>query len=162
MKKVNAMSCANSRLTATNPIKWLRVSMLGFAALTLAGCSLPTAKADLARQSSQTERSLRMTYGKNQQLASRACQDFSANPAPACASTKTRHEQHMVSAVLDPALLGFAPVDRREASEFSLEIARDEARKAAPPLAFGMLSGSFGQSWGYDLTLRHRTADAGL
>lgn len=155
----NAISRSTARLASINLIKWMRGGAIGFAAITLVGCSMPAAKADLERQPTRIERNARVIYGKNQQLASRACQDFSTHSARACAPSKPQEEQRTASAVLDPALLGFAPVDRRDANDFSLEIARDEARKSSSPLAFGMLSGSFGQSGGYDLTLRRRTAD---
>lgn len=159
MTTSNAMGRSMARLATINPIIWVRGGMMGLAALALAGCSMPAAKADLERQPGQTEHSARVIYGKNQQLASRSCQDFSTNSARPCATSRPQEEQRTASAVLDPALLGFAPVDRRDANDFSLEIARDEARKSATPLAFGMLSGSFGQSWSYDLTLRRRTAE---
>lgn len=58
-------------------------------------------------------------------------------------------------AALNPALLGFAPVDRRAAEDFSLEIARKKS--VADPgtqLSFGLLSATFGQSWTYNLNLR--------
>ena len=51
---------------------------------------------------------------------------------------------------LDPQLLGFMPVNRDAAREFSLEIARD-ARSEDQSLSFGMLSASFGQSFAYEL-----------
>lgn len=159
MTSSKATSSTSKTLAAFKPVKWVSTGLIACAALTLVGCSMPAAKADLERQPSQTERSARVTYGKNQQLASRACQDFSTSSARACTSAEPQAEQRMASTVLDPALLGFAPVDRREADEFSLEIARDEARKSVSPLSFGMLSGSFGQSWSYDLTLRRRTAE---
>lgn len=59
------------------------------------------------------------------------------------------------AADLDPALLGFAPVDRRAAEDFSLEIARKQnAGLAAPMLSFGMLSASFGSSYTYELSVK--------
>lgn len=59
------------------------------------------------------------------------------------------------ASALDPDLLGFAPVDRRGAEEFSLEIARKKATGSETrPLSFGMLSAAFGQSWTYDVHIR--------
>lgn len=59
------------------------------------------------------------------------------------------------AADLDPELLGFAPVDRRAAEDFSLEIARKQnAGLAAPMLSFGMLSATFGSSYSYELSLK--------
>ncbi|MGV8997796.1 MAG: hypothetical protein ACOH12_12690 [Parvibaculaceae bacterium] len=50
----------------------------------------------------------------------------------------------------DPYLLGFAPVDRRAAADFSLEIARKEnAGIDAPLLAFGMISANNLPSYSY-------------
>ncbi|MGB5948039.1 MAG: hypothetical protein WBG82_01855 [Parvibaculum sp.] len=60
---------------------------------------------------------------------------------------------------LDPDLLGFAPVDRRGAEDFSLEVARKKADSETHPLSFGMLSAAFGQSWTYDVHIRG--SDAG-
>ena len=58
------------------------------------------------------------------------------------------------AADLDPNLLGFAPVDRRAAADFSLEIARRQnAAIDAPMLSFGMLSANYGPSFSYDLKL---------
>lgn len=54
------------------------------------------------------------------------------------------------AADLDPQLLGFMPVNRDAAREFSLEIARN-ARSEDNALSFGMLSASFGQSFTYEL-----------
>lgn len=56
---------------------------------------------------------------------------------------------------LDPVLLGFAPVDRRAAEDFSLEIARKKDTVGeGSRLSFGLLSATFGQSWSYNLNLR--------
>ena len=70
----------------------------------------------------------------------------------------------VAAADLDPALLGFAPVDRRAAEDFSLEIARN--RKGAPEegsrLSFGMLSAAFGQSWNYNVSIRDADAQEKL
>ena len=54
------------------------------------------------------------------------------------------------AAAIDPKLLGFMPVDREAAEQFSLEIARD-AQSEDNSLSFGMLSASFGQSFTYEL-----------
>lgn len=61
-------------------------------------------------------------------------------------------EKKVAAADLDPELLGFVPVDRRAARDFSLEIAR-EAEKGKPreTVSFGMMSATFGQSWSYEL-----------
>jgi hypothetical protein len=63
-------------------------------------------------------------------------------------------ETTIAAADLDPMLLGFAPVDRRAARDFSLEIARETSR-AEPKqmIAFGMMSATFGQSWNYRLDM---------
>lgn len=59
------------------------------------------------------------------------------------------------AAGLDPELLGFAPVDRRAAEDFSLEIARKQnAGFTAPMLSFGMLSATFGSSYSYELSVK--------
>lgn len=60
----------------------------------------------------------------------------------------------VANASMDPQLLGFAPVDRRAAEDFSLEIARKQNQIDAPMLSFGMLSASFGSSFPYSLTMR--------
>ncbi len=66
----------------------------------------------------------------------------------------------VAAADLDPALLGFAPVDRRAAEDFSLEIARKKNTTGeGSRLSFGLLSATFGQSWSYNLNLRD-VADA--
>jgi hypothetical protein len=75
-------------------------------------------------------------------------------------------ETQVAAADIDPQVLGFAPVDRRAAHEFSLEIAREAARqKPKETIAFGMMSATFGQSWAYDLDIEpdsstQRIADA--
>ncbi len=59
------------------------------------------------------------------------------------------------AAELDPELLGFAPIDRRAAEDFSLEIARKQnAGLEAPMLSFGMLSATFGSSYTYELSVK--------
>ena len=60
----------------------------------------------------------------------------------------------VAAASIDPQLLGFAPVDRAAAEDFSLEIARKQNQIDAPMLSFGMLSASFGSSFPYSLTIR--------
>lgn len=63
-------------------------------------------------------------------------------------------EKKVAAADLDPDLLGFAPVDRRAARDFSLEIAREAARsKPDKAVSFGMMSATFGQSWSYELDI---------
>lgn len=63
-------------------------------------------------------------------------------------------EKKVAAADLDPELLGFAPVDRRAARDFSLEIAREAERgKPHETLSFGMMSATFGQSWRYELDM---------
>lgn len=60
---------------------------------------------------------------------------------------------------LQPDVLGFVPVDRRAAADFSLEIARKQHSGIdAPMLSFGMLSANYGPSVGYELKLRNTTA----
>lgn len=77
-------------------------------------------------------------------------------------------ETQVAAADLDPQVLGFAPVDRRAAHEFSLEIAREAARqKPKETMSFGMMSATFGQSWAYDLDVApdsttRRVADASM
>lgn len=66
----------------------------------------------------------------------------------------------VAAAALDPQILGFAPVDRRAAEDFSLEIARKDAKVEAPMLSFGMLSATFGSSFSYELNMRGSIADA--
>jgi len=66
----------------------------------------------------------------------------------------------IAAASLDPDLLGFAPIDRHAAEDFSLEIARKDRRGDTSHLSFGMLSAAFGQSWDYKLAIRDRKADA--
>lgn len=66
----------------------------------------------------------------------------------------------VAAAALDPQILGFAPVDRRAAEDFSLEIARKDARVEASMLSFGMLSATFGSSFSYELNMRGSLADA--
>lgn len=62
-----------------------------------------------------------------------------------------RTQETLVAAsALDPHVLGFVPVDRRAAHEFSLEIAREAARgKPRESVSFGMMSATFGQSFDY-------------
>lgn len=63
-------------------------------------------------------------------------------------------ETQVAAADLDPQVLGFAPVDRRAAHEFSLEIAREAARQEPKEaVSFGMMSATFGQSWDYRLDM---------
>ncbi|MAM96064.1 MAG: hypothetical protein CMI61_15765 [Parvibaculum sp.] len=63
-------------------------------------------------------------------------------------------ETTIAAADLDPMLLGFAPVDRRAARDFSLEIARKTSRtEPKQTIAFGMMSATFGQSWNYRLDM---------
>ncbi|MFN4354083.1 hypothetical protein [Parvibaculum sp.] len=67
----------------------------------------------------------------------------------------TKAETQVAAADLDPLVLGFAPVNRHAAHEFSLEIARAEARNAPKKaIHFGMMSATFGQSWAYDLDMK--------
>ena len=66
----------------------------------------------------------------------------------------------VADARMDPQLLGFAPVDRRAAEDFSLEIARKQNQIDAPMLSFGMLSASFGSSFPYSLTVRNADTSA--
>lgn len=69
-------------------------------------------------------------------------------------------EKTTTAADLDPNLLGFAPVDRRAAADFSLEIARRQnAPIDAPMLSFGMLSANYGPSFSYDLKLSDRAGN---
>ncbi|HEY4343007.1 MAG TPA: hypothetical protein VGN05_01565 [Parvibaculum sp.] len=76
---------------------------------------------------------------------------------------KTDTGTKVAAATLDPEVLGFAPVDRRAAEDFSLEIARknNPARIDAPMLSFGMLSATFGSSFSYGLTMRGSITDNG-
>ncbi len=66
----------------------------------------------------------------------------------------------VAAASLDPQILGFAPVNRRAAEDFSLEIARKDAKVEAPMLSFGMLSATFGSSFSYDLNMRGSLTEA--
>jgi len=72
-----------------------------------------------------------------------------AKNAPTAADVK------IADARIDPQILGFVPVDRRAAEDFSLEIARKQNQIDAPMLSFGMLSASFGSSFSYSLTMRN-------
>ncbi|MBX3509194.1 hypothetical protein [Parvibaculum sp.] len=70
----------------------------------------------------------------------------------------TKAETAVAAADLNPMVLGFAPVDRHAAHEFSLEIARNEARNGSnKAISFGMMSATFGQSWAYDLDMKPDT-----
>lgn len=70
----------------------------------------------------------------------------------------SKAETQVAAADLDPALLGFAPVNRHAAHEFSLEVARAEARREPKKtIHFGMMSATFGQSWAYDLDMKPDT-----
>lgn len=61
-------------------------------------------------------------------------------------------ETTVAAADLDPLALGFVPVDRRAAHEFSIEIARETSRREPKQaVSFGMMSATFGQSWDYEL-----------
>ncbi len=65
-----------------------------------------------------------------------------------------KRETRVAASDLDPHVLGFVPVDRRAAHEFSLEIAREAARgKPRESVSFGMMSATFGQSFDYRLDL---------
>ncbi|HUD50897.1 hypothetical protein [Parvibaculum sp.] len=66
----------------------------------------------------------------------------------------------VAAASLDPDLLGFAPIDRHAAEDFSLEIARKNRGGDTSHLSFGMLSAAFGQSWDYNLAIRDQKPDA--
>ena len=70
----------------------------------------------------------------------------------------TSSDVKVADASLDPQLLGFAPVDRRAAEDFSLEIARKQNQIDAPMLSFGMLSATFGSSFPYSLTMHRDNA----
>jgi len=85
--------------------------------------------------------------------------DFAGLPALFGGSGKAEAETQVATASLDPQLLGFAPVNRHAAHEFSLEIAR-EAAQEKKAIHFGMVSASFGQSWAYDLDIEPDTGDA--
>ena len=62
----------------------------------------------------------------------------------------SKRETRVAASELDPHVLGFVPVDRRAAHEFSLEIAREAARgKPRETVSFGMMSATFGQSFDY-------------
>lgn len=74
--------------------------------------------------------------------------------------SKPDAETKVAAARLDPEILGFAPVDRRAAEDFSLEIARKKSTTVeAPMLSFGMLSATFGSSFPYELSMRGSLAD---
>jgi len=76
---------------------------------------------------------------------------------PAAAGTQ------IAAADLDPDLLGFAPIDRHAAEDFSLEIARrNRTASEGSRLSFGMLGASFGQSWDYKLAIRDQKTGAKL
>ncbi|MFN4228993.1 hypothetical protein [Parvibaculum sp.] len=63
-------------------------------------------------------------------------------------------ETTVAAADLDPLALGFVPVDRRAAHEFSIEIARETSRREPKQaVSFGMMSATFGQSWDYELDM---------
>lgn len=69
----------------------------------------------------------------------------------------------VAAADLDPDLLGFAPIDRHAAEDFSLEIARKpHVTGEGSRLSFGMLGASFGQSWNYNLAIRDQKSGAKL
>lgn len=140
----------------------MRAGAIAVVALALAGCSMPAARAVSSNAAPVAESGQRVSYGKNQSLARSDCRatNCPADRQQAVVNLPIPGQKiRTASAALDPALLGFAPVDRREADDFSLSIARDEARKKPSPLAFGMLSATFGQSWNYDLRLRENTAE---
>jgi hypothetical protein len=67
--------------------------------------------------------------------------------------SENKPTQTASAANLDPDVLGFAPVDRRAAEDFSLEIARKHPAQAEM-LSFGMLSATFGSSYTYELNIR--------
>lgn len=68
-------------------------------------------------------------------------------------------ETTVAAADLDPLTLGFVPVDRRAAHEFSLEVAREASRKEPKhAMSFGMMSATFGQSWEYEIDMAPETA----
>lgn len=85
---------------------------------------------------------------------------FCETPSSVAAAQKApeANVQTASAANLDPYVLGFAPVDRRAAEDFSLEIARQHPARAEM-LSFGMLSATFGSSYTYELKLR--TASGG-
>lgn len=72
--------------------------------------------------------------------------------------TSHNFSEHDADARIDPLVLGFAPVDRVAAADFSLEIARKQNQIDAPMLSFGMLSASFGSSFPYSLAMRNANA----
>ena len=72
-------------------------------------------------------------------------------------------ETGIAAADLDPQLLGFAPIERSIAEDFSLAIAaRKNTGEEGAPLFFGMLSASFGQSWPYEVSRATATTPARL
>jgi hypothetical protein len=54
------------------------------------------------------------------------------------------------------APLGYAPVERRALTEFSLEVARTRSEKAEP-ISFGMLSSMFSEATPYQLNYERKT-----
>jgi hypothetical protein len=70
-----------------------------------------------------------------------------------------KQETLVAASALDPHVLGFVPVDRRAAHEFSLEIAREAARgKPRESVSFGMMSATFGQSFDYRVDMEPQSA----
>ncbi len=141
-----------------------RSLMAGAAMAVLAGCSSPVVSTREAPQTfSLAGLSAAIMTGTQAAIAAVTGNDCSLlenvlrNGRSFCETSDARValiEKTPAAADLDPNLLGFAPVDRRAAADFSLEIARRQtAAIDAPMLSFGMLSANYGPSFSYGLKL---------
>jgi len=135
---------------------FFRVSSLALGlALTLTGCSAPTISGytlseTLAKISAAIMGDDDVTTASLNGKDCRTLSTLLRNAESFCATNIAQS---------DPLLLGFAPVDRRAAADFSLEIARREnAGIDAPMLAFGMISASNLPSYSYNVKMRDGAA----
>ena len=119
---------------------------------TIAGCSAPTVGGyTLSDALASISAAIMGGDTATSSLSGKDCRTLSTlirNGASFC-------NDEVTAAGTDPYLLGFAPVDRRAAADFSLEIARQEnAGIDAPRLAFGMISATNLPSYSYNVKMQ--------
>lgn len=142
--------------------------MAGVAMAVLAGCSSPVVSSQQAPKTfslaglsaaimTGTQAAIAALTGNDCSLLENVLRNgrsFCETPDARVALIEKTPAADLDPATLDPNILGFAPVDRRAAADFSLEIARRQnAAIDAPMLSFGMLSANYGPSYSYDLKL---------
>ena len=139
------MSFSFSFLRAPGLALGLAVTLAGCSAPTVGGYTLSEALASISAAIMGRDDTATSLSGKN----CRFLGSLLRNGASFC-------ETETASLQSDPELLGFAPVDRRAAADFSLEVAHKEnAGIDAPMLAFGMISASNLPTYSYNVKMRN-------